>query len=819
MRDETMSETLKNKTCTLCTLFDGYNSLLIPSLQRSYAQGRKTAHANEVRAKFLADIRETLETENGSMSLDLIYGGCGEQQKGVFTILDGQQRLTTLFLLYCYFAGVSQGDISWMKQEQTEKSGKKVIQPKFRYETRDSSSDFCSLLTDEKILHGFSDLCLEGKESSGQSTVSSYLKNSRKFLWTWKFDPTIQAMLVMLDAMQEEFRNHNREWFIAKYQALTDRLQKIIYFDCYELNNTLPPDVQYIRMNQRGLRLTDYENFKASLLGFFKGLKVVDNIPDKFLNTFSQNLDNAWIDYFWRRSGSLQDPDAAVFDRQIMWLLRVTIEYYYTMTEHCRRNSTRTTNDETLKILSQREEPMTFFTLKKGNGLFSDKNDTGLWCILMNFKDTMDLLLEVENGLYPEFSEILKDKINILLNYKTGKDAFSYQEHINFYAAFYYLIANKNQNLNEAKACFPAWYRIISNLTKWSDYSHQYQWVGSLNAVRIFLDNHLVDFAKFMRENPQYPYDTASSFHQTQWLEEHIKENLRHISKTWEREIALAEKLFNSQIMLLLEYASVFSGGGKDDAKNYQFAEPTKKQLQDFIYYRDAVWNFCDIWDKAVFPRQALAICDILQSADEKESVYPSEGGQWHFSIDLYKKLKIDISRDPNKPFRDLLKALLDQLKAYSQDSLQAKIEAYVREKIGENREKIQKKEYGGFILNKEITEFTGLNLYNKFDDGAVYLIPEGKAYLRNDFFEYHLFLLKGVVEQKMNESGFAITTKNGIRDLGILPCLKIEKLDITISYNGGSGYCLDAQSQAPRYFSKISDICNELYKIAGTTQ
>ncbi len=78
MREKIMPETLKNKTCTLCTLFDNYNSILIPSLQRSYAQGRKTAHANEVRAKFLADIRETLEAENGTMSLDLVYGGCDE---------------------------------------------------------------------------------------------------------------------------------------------------------------------------------------------------------------------------------------------------------------------------------------------------------------------------------------------------------------------------------------------------------------------------------------------------------------------------------------------------------------------------------------------------------------------------------------------------------------------------------------------------------------------------------------------------------------------------------------------------------------------
>lgn len=807
-----MPETLKNKTYTLCTLFDSYNSLLIPSLQRSYAQGRKTALANEVRAHFLADIRETLETENGSMSLDLIYGECDEYQKRVFTILDGQQRLTTLFLLHCYFAGVSRGDISWMKLDQIE-HGKKVTRPKFRYETRDSSSDFCALLTDDSILYGFSDLSLDGNESDRLNTVSSYLQNSRKFLWTWQFDPTIQAMLVMLDAMQEEFRNHNHDWFSAKYQALTNRQQKIIFFDCYELDNTLPPDVQYIRMNQRGLRLTDYENFKASLLGFFKGMKVADDIPDNFLNIFSQNLDNTWIDYFWRRSGSLPEPDAAVFDRQIMLLLRATIEYYYVMTEKCRRNSTRTTTDETLKLLSQREEPVTFFSLKKDNGLFSNKKDTSLWDILMSFRDTMNLLLEIENGSYPEFAGILKDKIDILLDYKTGKDAFSYQEHINFYATFYYLIINKNQNENEVRAFFPAWYRIISNLTKWSDYSHQNQWVSSLNTIRAFLNDHLIDFANFMRDNPQCPYE-ASGFHQTQWLEEHIKENLRHISRAWEMAIDQAEKLFNSQIILLLEYVAIFSGRGKDDAKNFQFATPTEEQLQDFIYYRDTVKSFYDIWGKTIFPRQALAICDILRSrfTEGKESVYPFKGEQWRFNVDLNGNLKIDISRDPNKPFRDLLKALLDQLKAYGQDSLQDKIEAYVKDNIEKHADIIREKEYSGFILNSEITNFTGPNLSNKIDNsGAVYLIPAGKAYLRNNYFEYHLFLLKEEIGEQMSQRGFPTTIQKGSTDWGIMPCLKIEKLGIEIFYEGENGYRINNQSQEPVFYKDIPDVCDAI--------
>ena len=97
-------------------------------------------------------------------------------------------------------------------------------------------------------------------------------------------------------------------------------------------------------------------------------------------------------------------------------------------------------------------------------------------------------------------------------------------------------------------------------------------------------------------------------------------------------------------------------------------------------------------------------------------------GGQWRFSVDLSSNLKIDISRDPNKPFRDLLKALLDQLRAYDQGSLQEKIEAYVKDNIEKYRERIQGKEYSGFILNTEITGFTGPNMYNK---GHLYLFGD----------------------------------------------------------------------------------------------
>ena len=78
-------------------------------------------------------------------------------------------------------------------------------------------------------------------------------------------------------------------------------------------------------------------------------------------------------------------------------------------------------------------------------------------------------------------------------------------------------------------------------------------------------------------------------------------------------------------------------------------------------------------------------------------------------------------------------------------------------------------------------------------------MIPAGKVYKRNDYFEYHLFLLKREVEQRMSDSGFTITKTTG-DETGILPSLDIEKLGIKISFDGKEGYCLEAQSQAEKF-------------------
>jgi uncharacterized protein with ParB-like and HNH nuclease domain len=74
------------------------NKIEIPIIQRDYAQGRNSREVNRIREGFLSALYNAL-TQDKPIKLDFIYGDINEGTK-VLTPLDGQQRLTTLFLLH-----------------------------------------------------------------------------------------------------------------------------------------------------------------------------------------------------------------------------------------------------------------------------------------------------------------------------------------------------------------------------------------------------------------------------------------------------------------------------------------------------------------------------------------------------------------------------------------------------------------------------------------------------------------------------------------------------------------------------------------------
>lgn len=115
--------------------------IVFPIIQRDYAQGRKSAHPTEVRQQFVEELCNVLSASGSSaqLQLDFVYGTIKKlkdnNSKPTFIPLDGQQRLTTLFLLHWYVFYLDSVNNFGLQRED--------IKVCFSYETRDYAKEFC----------------------------------------------------------------------------------------------------------------------------------------------------------------------------------------------------------------------------------------------------------------------------------------------------------------------------------------------------------------------------------------------------------------------------------------------------------------------------------------------------------------------------------------------------------------------------------------------------------------------------------------------------------------------------------------------------
>lgn len=91
-----MSNNTNSETLNFIELLSKFDKIEIPIIQRDYAQGRDGKE--ELRNNFLEALYNAVTTNN-DIELDFVYGDVIQK---VLRPLDGQQRLTTLFLLHWY---------------------------------------------------------------------------------------------------------------------------------------------------------------------------------------------------------------------------------------------------------------------------------------------------------------------------------------------------------------------------------------------------------------------------------------------------------------------------------------------------------------------------------------------------------------------------------------------------------------------------------------------------------------------------------------------------------------------------------------------
>lgn len=238
---------------------DKYN-VEIPMLQRDYAQGRKSKE--NIAKDFLEKIFEVLKDKNKKLHIDFIYG---YEENNKFILVDGQQRITTLWLTHFII----------YKMNDIFNEDIKNLLNKFSYSVRESSKIFCERLIKEELE-------LDGKPKDNILKKAGLFVDSTEDL---KNDPTIKSMLNMLNLIYGEAKNLNQD----ELKNATDNLNNITFsiFNMgeYELGEEL-----YIKMNARGKLLSKYENVKAYIQ---KSLNFEENFE-----LFS-SIDNDWSDFFF----------------------------------------------------------------------------------------------------------------------------------------------------------------------------------------------------------------------------------------------------------------------------------------------------------------------------------------------------------------------------------------------------------------------------------------------------------------------------------------------------------------------------------------
>lgn len=299
----------------------------IPIIQRDYAEGRPNASNKRKITNFLKQMLDVIYGTKQTTSLDFIYGyvqdesgkKCNMQEweevndiRFAFEPLDGQQRLTTLFLLY------------WILGREKDLIDKRDQKSLFAYSTRESSSDFCNVLVFQKskeIIANWKKVVeiaeeknakakeLRKKETNKyqavlqfpQETIPSlnmFIKNQEWFKWNWRTDPTICSMLNVLDLAVQLIEKDTRGGFEVACSK-NKNLENIHFSILDELDCN--GQMLFVKMNARGKELSEFDLVKSELEEEFEKQVQLNITTQSQKQVWTSQMDGDWLDYCWHK--------------------------------------------------------------------------------------------------------------------------------------------------------------------------------------------------------------------------------------------------------------------------------------------------------------------------------------------------------------------------------------------------------------------------------------------------------------------------------------------------------------------------------------
>ena len=551
-------------------------SIYIPRIQRDYAQGRLDAASTQIREKFVDDIFDSLvnHTDDGQvLDVNFIYGNVEEDAGHKnFVPIDGQQRLTTLFLVHWYFA-VYSGKIDTDPEVK-----KRLLQ--FQYETRNVTGQFCRHLTE--------DVRIDLKNFDPDKKVSDAIRNYYWFFSDFENDSSIRGMLVMLDAIHAKAMEYTADGVSLGhvFDLLTSDHAPIrfLYLNIDDVGLT---DSIYIKMNARGKALTHFENFKAQLRNYLSD-------DEDFANEFIGNINGRWSEFFWtpdfrkiiKDKGTGKEVRETSFDSQMMKFFRfiMLVDYIIQLDDSIVINSQKKVRDSLRELNKDQDYVFTSRLFKDGfqhvYGLDSEKAvlspDTfrkinTLLNILSKRKKDTDSICFVDTT---EFGKSYLDETRSFLRLigTSVERALTLEEQVILFAEYAFLIRYANDdNSFDKETELNRWLRLVYNLVKPTLNLQLDIFFGMIRSLNQMIQDGLAlncnDYmSRLLKCN--YRKSAMSVFTETQVNEESIKAILMKNDPAWKEAIADSENTFMDG-----QTGALFSFTGLTEAYSGQIAE------------------------------------------------------------------------------------------------------------------------------------------------------------------------------------------------------------------------------------------------------
>ena len=287
---------------------DDIDQIVIPELQRDYVWTPQnvTALLRSIESNYKEKQALTLTITNGDEAIDarsaqfltkeyerlryntrigFIYAYYDASDNRRFYLIDGQQRITTLFLLLLA-ACVRQGEAGI---EHFRKTYFKDNRPHLDYRVREGAHN---------CLAGFIDYALSEAGRGSKTPGSDFKCSSPNYFHDYDNDPTACALLANYDVITQWLAEH-----YADRDDIVDYVENFIEFNYFDTGLSQQGERLYLYMNSRGEELSSQEQIRPTLIKRCDaGGKLAAGAQWE-----------KWQNFFWRHRGTNENADDGFF--------------------------------------------------------------------------------------------------------------------------------------------------------------------------------------------------------------------------------------------------------------------------------------------------------------------------------------------------------------------------------------------------------------------------------------------------------------------------------------------------------------------------